>query len=42
MGAPTYGFYEPTSPPVVGEKIVVAAASVMHNHSTDLPSGARH
>ncbi len=39
MGAPTYSFYEPTSPPVVGEKIVVAAASVMDNYSTDLPSG---
>lgn len=39
MGAPTYGFYEPTSPPVVGEKIVVAAASVMDNYSTNLPSG---
>jgi quinoprotein glucose dehydrogenase len=39
MGAPTYTFYEPTSPPVVGEKIVVAAASVMDNYSTDLPSG---
>jgi quinoprotein glucose dehydrogenase len=39
MGAPTYSYYEPTSPPVVGEKIVVAAASVMDNYSTDLPSG---
>jgi len=39
MGAPTYSFYEPTSPPVVGEKIVVMAASVMDNYSTDLPSG---
>jgi quinoprotein glucose dehydrogenase len=39
MGAPTYTFYEPTSPPVVGEKIVVVAASVMDNYSTDLPSG---
>lgn len=39
MAAPTYSFYEPTSPPVVGEKIVVAAASVMDNYSTDLPSG---
>jgi quinoprotein glucose dehydrogenase len=39
MGAPTYGFYEPTSPPVVGDKIVVVAASVMDNYSTDLPSG---
>jgi quinoprotein glucose dehydrogenase len=39
MGAPTYSFYEPTSPPVVGEKIVVVAASVMDNYSTELPSG---
>jgi quinoprotein glucose dehydrogenase len=39
MGAPTYSFYEPTSPPVVGDRIVVAAASVMDNYSTDLPSG---
>jgi quinoprotein glucose dehydrogenase len=39
MGATTYGYYEPTSPPVVGEKIVVVAGSVMDNYSTDLPSG---
>ena len=39
MAAKTYGYYEPTSPPVVGDKIVVVAASVMDNYSTDLPSG---
>lgn len=39
MGAPTYSFYEPTSPPVVGDRIVVIAASVMDNYSTELPSG---
>jgi quinoprotein glucose dehydrogenase len=39
MGEKTLGFYEPTSPPVVSEKILVVAGAVIDNYSTQLPSG---
>jgi len=39
MGEKTLGYYEPTSPPVVGEKILVVAGAVIDNYSTKLPSG---
>jgi quinoprotein glucose dehydrogenase len=39
MGVTTAGFYEPTSPPVVGDKIIVIAGSVIDNYSTEEPSG---
>lgn len=39
MGEKTPGFYEPTSPPVVSEKILVVAGAVIDNYSTYLPSG---
>jgi quinoprotein glucose dehydrogenase len=39
MGVKTSGFYEPTSPPVVSEKILVVAGSVIDNYSTEEPSG---
>jgi quinoprotein glucose dehydrogenase len=39
MGVKTSGFYEPTSPPVVGDKIIVIAGSVIDNYSTEEPSG---
>jgi quinoprotein glucose dehydrogenase len=39
MGETTSGFYEPTSPPVVGERILVVAGSVIDNYSTQEPSG---
>lgn len=39
MGETTSGFYEPTSPPVVGDKILVVAGSVIDNYSTREPSG---
>jgi quinoprotein glucose dehydrogenase len=39
MGVQTAGFYEPTSPPVVGDKIVVIAGAVIDNYSTQAPSG---
>src|SRR3954451_2338648 len=39
MGVTTSGFYEPTSPPVVTDKIVVVAGAVIDNYSTREPSG---
>jgi quinoprotein glucose dehydrogenase len=39
MGVTTTGFYEPTSPPVVSDKIIVIAGSVIDNYSTQEPSG---
>jgi quinoprotein glucose dehydrogenase len=39
MGVTTSGFYEPTSPPVVSDKIIVIAGAVIDNYSTEEPSG---
>ena len=39
MGIITSGFYEPTSPPVVSDKILVVAGSVIDNYSNEVPSG---
>jgi len=39
MGETTLGFYEPTSPPIVSEKILVVAGAVIDNYSTREPSG---
>jgi quinoprotein glucose dehydrogenase len=39
MGVTTAGFYEPTSPPVVSDKILVVAGAVTDNYSTQEPSG---
>jgi quinoprotein glucose dehydrogenase len=39
MGETTSGFYEPTSPPVVSDKIIVIAGAVIDNYSTHEPSG---
>ncbi len=39
MGVQTAGFYEPTSPPVVGDRIIVIAGAVIDNYSTQEPSG---
>lgn len=39
MGEHTPGFYEPTSPPVVSDKILVVAGAVIDNYSTHEPSG---
>jgi quinoprotein glucose dehydrogenase len=39
MGEHTPGFYEPTSPPVVSDTILVVAGSVIDNYSTHEPSG---
>ncbi|WP_209946120.1 glucose/quinate/shikimate family membrane-bound PQQ-dependent dehydrogenase [Bradyrhizobium elkanii] len=39
MGIKTAGFYEPTSPPVVSDRIVVVAGAVIDNYSTEEPSG---
>jgi quinoprotein glucose dehydrogenase len=39
MGVKTAGFYEPTSPPVVSDKILVVAGAVIDNYSTEEPSG---
>jgi quinoprotein glucose dehydrogenase len=39
MGVTTSGFYEPTSPPVVSDKIIVIAGAVIDNYSTHEPSG---
>ncbi|GBQ90318.1 PQQ-dependent membrane-bound glucose dehydrogenase [Acetobacter nitrogenifigens DSM 23921 = NBRC 105050] len=33
------GFYEPTSPPVVTDKVVIVSGAVMDNYSTHEPSG---
>lgn len=39
MGVQTSGFYEPTSPPVVSDRIIVIAGAVIDNYSTQVPSG---
>jgi len=39
MGVQTSGFYEPTSPPVVSDKIIVIGGAVIDNYSTMEPSG---
>jgi quinoprotein glucose dehydrogenase len=39
MGITTAGFYEPTSPPIISDKIIVIAGSVIDNYSTEEPSG---
>ena len=39
MGETTPGFYEPTSPPVVSDQILVIAGAVTDNYSTREPSG---
>ena len=39
MGEHTPGFYEPTSPPIVSDKILVVAGAVIDNYSTREPSG---
>src|SRR5262249_22664666 len=39
LGITTAGFFEPTSPPVVSDKILVVAAAVIDNYSTEVPSG---
>lgn len=39
MGIKTAGFFEPTSPPVVSDKILVVAAAVIDNYAVDVPSG---
>lgn len=39
MGVQTAGFYEPTSPPVVSDRIIVIAGAVIDNYSTQVPSG---
>ena len=39
MGVAQSGFYEPTSPPVVSDKIIVIAGSVIDNYSTSEASG---
>ncbi|KGM32930.1 glucose/quinate/shikimate family membrane-bound PQQ-dependent dehydrogenase [Inquilinus limosus] len=39
MGVTTAGFYEPTSPPVVSDRIIVIAGAVIDNYSTHEPSG---
>ncbi|MDX8440245.1 glucose/quinate/shikimate family membrane-bound PQQ-dependent dehydrogenase [Mesorhizobium australafricanum] len=39
MGIKTAGFYEPTSPPVVTDRILVIGGAVIDNYSTEEPSG---
>jgi quinoprotein glucose dehydrogenase len=39
MGVKTPGFYEPTSPSVVSDKIIVIGGAVIDNYSTEEPSG---
>ncbi|NPD68794.1 glucose/quinate/shikimate family membrane-bound PQQ-dependent dehydrogenase [Lichenicola cladoniae] len=39
MGERTPGYYEPTSPPVVSDQILVVAGAVIDNYSTHEPSG---
>jgi quinoprotein glucose dehydrogenase len=39
MGVKTAGFYEPTSPSVVSDKILVVSGAVIDNYSTHEPSG---
>ncbi|MDQ0473371.1 glucose/quinate/shikimate family membrane-bound PQQ-dependent dehydrogenase [Labrys wisconsinensis] len=39
MSVKTPGFYEPTSPPVVTDKMVIISGAVIDNYSTKEPSG---
>jgi len=39
MGEQTPGYYEPTSPPIVSDRILVVGGAVIDNYSTRLPSG---
>ncbi|WP_158813153.1 glucose/quinate/shikimate family membrane-bound PQQ-dependent dehydrogenase [Methylocapsa sp. S129] len=39
MGVKTLGFYEPTSPSIVSDKIIVIGGAVIDNYSTEEPSG---
>jgi quinoprotein glucose dehydrogenase len=39
MGEKTSGFYEPTSPPIVSDKILVVAGAVIDNYAKRVPSG---
>jgi quinoprotein glucose dehydrogenase len=39
MGVKTSGFYEPTSPPIVSDKVLVVSGAVIDNYSTHEPSG---
>ena len=39
MGEKTPGFYEPTSPPIVSDQILVIAGAVTDNYSVREPSG---
>lgn len=39
MGIKTAGFFEPTSPPVVSDRIMVVAAAVIDNYAVEVPSG---
>lgn len=39
MGVKTPGFYEPTSPSIVTDKIIVIGGAVIDNYSTEEPSG---
>jgi quinoprotein glucose dehydrogenase len=39
MGEKAPGFYEPTSPPIVSDKIIVVSGAVIDNYSTREPSG---
>ena len=39
MGEQTPGFYEPTSPPIVSDHILVVGGAVIDNYSTREPSG---
>ncbi len=39
MGEQTPGFYEPTSPPIVSDRILVVGGAVIDNYSTREPSG---
>ncbi len=39
MGIKTVGFFEPTSPPVVSDKMLVVAAAVIDNYAIEVPSG---
>lgn len=39
MGIKTSGFYEPTSPPVMSDNILVIGGAVIDNYSTEEPSG---
>jgi quinoprotein glucose dehydrogenase len=39
MGEQTPGYYEPTSPPIVSDKILVVGGAVIDNYATREPSG---